>query len=184
MEAESYPLNDIREETVPSSGVVSRQPSDPTLNNFSTTNPESHHHQHHSSPHPPQAHPHGRTRRLSTASHVSMDFFDPEGVNELKRTLTHDRKSLKGDLDGEKSKDPERGSMQSDSTLPVPSEGGFDLEKMIRTIIRRYVSTWRWFWLPRVAHSLDTRYQTRPSGNQASRTGRRVPRSLCPGYWF
>ncbi|KAJ2929810.1 hypothetical protein H1R20_g7294, partial [Candolleomyces eurysporus] len=136
MEAESHLLNDIREETVPSSGAVSRQPSDPTLNNFSTTQPESHH-QHHSSPHPPQSHPHGRTRRLSTASHVSMDFFDPEGVNELKRTLTRDRKSMKGELDTEKSKDLEQGSMHSDSTLPVPSEGAFDLEKMIRTIIRR-----------------------------------------------
>lgn len=136
MEAESYPLNDIKEETTaPSSGVVSRQASDPTLNNVSTIHPESHPHQHHSSPHPPPSHPHGRTRRLSSASHVSMDFFDPEGVNELKRTLTRDRKSLKG----ERSKDIEQGSIQSDDTLPVQSEGTFDLEKTIRSIIRRYV---------------------------------------------
>lgn len=147
MEAESHSLNDIREvneETglFPSSGVVSRQPSDPTLNNVSTTAHPEHEHQHHSSPHPPHSHPNGlgRSRRLSTASRVSVDFFDPEGVSELKRTLTQDRMSMKAGLDAEKSKDPERGSMQSDSsTLPVDSEGAFDLEKMIRTIIRRYV---------------------------------------------
>lgn len=64
-----------------------------------------------------------------------MDYFDPEGMIELRRTLTKDKQE-----ELLEKKRPKTGSSQqsdeSDQTVAVDAEG-FDLEKMIRNIIRR-----------------------------------------------
>ncbi|EAU89680.2 hba2 [Coprinopsis cinerea okayama7 len=84
--------------------------------------------------HPPPSSPKvpHRTRRTSSASRVSMDFFDPSGMQSLRRTLTHERVGLpKGQSEPSESSDT-----SSDHTLIVDGDN-FDLEKTIKTIIRR-----------------------------------------------
>jgi ATP-binding cassette subfamily G (WHITE) protein 2 (SNQ2) len=66
--------------------------------------------------------------RTSCASRVDVDFFDPEGVRNLNRTL---------------SKISTGRDTQSDSTVVddiLFPEGPFDLEKTLRTILKRRVS--------------------------------------------
>lgn len=123
---EAHQLTKIREE--PPSGFVSREPSIPALHNLAR--------EHESNPPVPHVHHHhNANRRHSTASRVSVDFFDPEGMNELRQTLTKDQKSLK--QEEERPPTPvSPSSGQSEDTIAADKEG-FDLEKMIRKIIRR-----------------------------------------------
>lgn len=123
------PLNDIVEETP--SGSVSRVASQPTLFNgdIPATQDAPHlQHQEHSpfstSPTP------GRRRGNSSVSRVDVDFFDPAGVQELRRTLTqqHDEEKAKG----------HRSSTSSDRTLDVKTEDEpFDFAKTLREIVRK-----------------------------------------------
>lgn len=124
MSSEHPPLADIREEAP--SGAVSREASEPTLHNHAAN-----HHEH-----PPHPH-HPRPRRQSTASRVSVDFFDPEGMIEIRRTLTQDRAYQEKD---EKPRAASTGGSSTDSDNTLAAGGdGFDLEKTIRQIVRRYV---------------------------------------------
>lgn len=127
--AEPHHLSDIREE--PPSGLVSREASEPTLNNLARQ------HEHAPPPSPQVQHP--RPRRQSTASRVSVDFFDPEGMIEIRRTLTQDR--INQEKEQQKETRPHTASTtgsssDSDHTLATDADG-FDLEKAIQRIIRR-----------------------------------------------
>ncbi|KAF5330227.1 hypothetical protein D9611_010600 [Ephemerocybe angulata] len=121
--SEHHPLQDIREEA---SGNISRQASEPTLNDFKRDN----HHEHGA---PPSAgHAIQRPqRRMSTASRVSVDFFDPEGMQELQRTLT----SRTGNRPVSIAQSLAH-SLDSQDTLAVDPDN-FDFDKTIRTAIRR-----------------------------------------------
>jgi ATP-binding cassette subfamily G (WHITE) protein 2 (SNQ2) len=124
--SEGYPLADIREEAS-SSGFISRQASDPTLNN------EKRHHEHE---HPPHAHHHEPLeRRTSKASRVSVDFFDPEGMVQLQRTLTG-----QGNKNAARPESPESASSYSTGHTLTVDPDDFDLERMIRSIVRRYAA--------------------------------------------
>jgi ATP-binding cassette subfamily G (WHITE) protein 2 (SNQ2) len=133
------PLQNIAEKTP--SGTVSRSASHPTLFNIDTTTNSS------------QTQPEGelhhragslsRPRRNSNVSHVDINFFDPDGVGELQRTLsrkdeqeklvrtrTHHREPLH---------DHEKGRLSvesSDETLNDPDEP-FDFQKTLLRIVRK-----------------------------------------------
>jgi hypothetical protein len=64
--------------------------------------------------------------RRRAGSRVTMGYFDREGVDQLRRTLTH------------LSETPE-GQVGSSETLSIPTTGQFDLEKTLRLIIKKYV---------------------------------------------
>ncbi|KAF8957821.1 pleiotropic drug resistance ABC transporter [Flammula alnicola] len=133
-------LNDIEEETP--SGTVSRVPSQPTLSGLDTTvqrtpskdeeyNHHHHHHEHHE--HPPHASESPeflQHRRNSSVSHVEVDFFDPAGVHELQRTVTHQNEEEKPELEP-------RSSESSAATLHVKEDEPFDLEKTLRRVIEK-----------------------------------------------
>jgi hypothetical protein len=68
--------------------------------------------------------------RPRAGSRVTMGYFDREGVDRLRHTLT--RLSETADQ-------PEREQIGSSETLTVPATG-FDLEKMLRTIMKKFVS--------------------------------------------
>ncbi|KAF8069190.1 pleiotropic drug resistance ABC transporter [Lyophyllum atratum] len=71
-----------------------------------------------------------RRRRSSSASHVDVDFFDPDGVRDLKRTLT--RMSTVGE--GAKGDAQHMTSTDSDDT--VAGDGAFDFEKTLRSAVK------------------------------------------------
>ncbi|KAF8960414.1 pleiotropic drug resistance ABC transporter [Flammula alnicola] len=130
-------LNDIEEETP--SRTISRAPSQPTLLGIDTpVQPTSskdeeddhRHHLHHE--HPPHASgkpEFSRQRRNSSVSHVDVDFFDPAGVLELRRTLTRRNEE-------EKREQARRSSESSTATLRVLDEP-FDFEKTLRRAVRK-----------------------------------------------
>ncbi|KAI0318674.1 ABC-2 type transporter-domain-containing protein [Amylostereum chailletii] len=70
----------------------------------------------------------------SSASHVNLDYFDPEGVEGLRRTLT--RPSLDGQPSGSR---PAQTSvaMSSESTLAGKVPTPFDFEKILREVFRK-----------------------------------------------
>ena len=69
------------------------------------------------------------SRQLSSGSHVDIGFFDPAGVEILRRTLS--RQSQGG----------QRGTVHSTASYTTIAfdEGPFDLEKTLRHVIKRYV---------------------------------------------
>jgi ATP-binding cassette subfamily G (WHITE) protein 2 (SNQ2) len=122
----SIPLNAIVEETP--SGTVSRMPSQPTLFGAETLEEEKDHGEH-----PPTTHPDfSRGRRNSSVSRVDVDFFDPAGVQDLRRTMS---KQL-GDSDEQAKGRPS--SISTDETIRVREDEPFDLEKMLRRAVRKY----------------------------------------------
>lgn len=138
--SDPLPLTDIAEETP--TGSVSRAASHPTLFNIGapfsqhaeednhalTVHGNHHGHPDHSPP-PPVTPKLGYTRARSgsSVSRVDVEFFDPEGVQALRRTMTKEAK----DRDR-----PSAASSSSDHTL---TDEPFDFEKTIRHFIRRYV---------------------------------------------
>jgi ATP-binding cassette, subfamily G (WHITE), member 2, SNQ2 len=69
--------------------------------------------------------------RARAGSRVTMGYFDREGVDRLRRTLTQLSETP----------NPESVQIGSSETLTVPATG-FDLEKMLRTIMKKFVSKW------------------------------------------
>ncbi|KXN88770.1 Brefeldin A resistance protein [Leucoagaricus sp. SymC.cos] len=122
--SEHRPLSDIQEEG--SSNAVSRVPSQPTLlNEDPTQTAELPQYE------PPTQFPvshHTRPRRGSSVSRVDVGFFDPEGVEELRRTLTQESIS---------EKKGSRNFSTSDATLAVKEGELFDLAKALRKIVQR-----------------------------------------------
>lgn len=84
----------------------------------------------HSPEHSPQLSHHRPAQlRNNSGSHVDVGFFDPEGVGELRRTLS--RVSAAASTTAPK---PENGiSSMSEATL----DGSFDFEKVLRDIMRQ-----------------------------------------------
>jgi ATP-binding cassette subfamily G (WHITE) protein 2 (SNQ2) len=62
-------------------------------------------------------------------SRVTVGYFDREGVDQLRRTLTHVSESHQ---------DPVLNALSSE-TLSVPTTGPFDLEKTLRVIMKKCV---------------------------------------------
>lgn len=81
------------------------------------------------SPTTPHATPRlGRKRRPSEARSVNIDFFDPEGVKELRREMSRASEAHLG------SQAEEASESDSDHTL---QEGRFDLEKTLRQLTQQ-----------------------------------------------
>ncbi|TBU44086.1 pleiotropic drug resistance ABC transporter [Dichomitus squalens] len=90
----------------------------------------------------PEYHGAPLTRQQSTSSHVSIDRFDPEGVAQLRRTLSRQSQThAEPHIDSEK---PSRGfgtqqstnSVLTEDTLASP-DGPFDFEKTLRGLLRK-----------------------------------------------
>lgn len=84
-----------------------------------------------------------RARHGSTASHISVDYFDPDGVQELRRTLT--RMTTEGPEIVDETQEPPatsfvglKGSEASESTLAPQVEGPFDFANTLRDIVEKY----------------------------------------------
>jgi len=75
------------------------------------------------SPSVPQGTPGGRGR---ASSRVTMGYFDREGVDQLRHTLT-------------RLSEAQVAQSLSMETISVPATGPFDLEKTLRTIMRKCV---------------------------------------------
>lgn len=71
-----------------------------------------------------------RARGHSTCSRVPVGYFDQEGVNQLRGTLTTLSETMVA-----------TGAVLSESTetLSVPATGPFDFEKTLRNIMKMYV---------------------------------------------
>jgi hypothetical protein len=67
--------------------------------------------------------------RARAGSRVTMGYFDREGADRLRRTLTH--------LSETQEQTEQVGSSE---TLSVPKTGPFDLEKTLRTIVKKFVN--------------------------------------------
>jgi len=139
---EHIPLADIAEEA---SGTISRAASHPTLLNaplssppldldFQCKNedgeyqphvPAHHHHQEHP---PTTAQAKRRSRSNSNVSHVSLEFFDPAGVRQLRRVLT-------GQEDEAVPQRPS--SSRSSKTLNWDDDQPFDFQKTLRHVVRK-----------------------------------------------
>jgi ATP-binding cassette subfamily G (WHITE) protein 2 (SNQ2) len=79
------------------------------------------------------------SRRMSTASRVSIDFFDPQGVEGLRRSMTREKQTQPSTVPFPA---PASSDASSDDSFDMDSKD-FDLEKWIRQMIQRCVSS---FW--------------------------------------
>lgn len=68
------------------------------------------------------------SRQLSTSSHVDIGRFDPEGVEQLRRTLSRQSQEYNQRATVQ--------SVSSDTTLALDN-GPFDFEKTLRHVIKR-----------------------------------------------
>ncbi|KAF9449781.1 pleiotropic drug resistance ABC transporter [Macrolepiota fuliginosa MF-IS2] len=122
-----HQLSDIQEETPPN--TLSRPTSQPTLLNIDVgQSAEIPNERHVPPPLSPSSH-HTRPRRGSSVSHVDVAFFDPEGVQELTRSLT--RRSTK------EPKNQDIESLSTDSTIAPKDGEPFDLAKTLRRIVQK-----------------------------------------------
>jgi len=136
MEQPPPPLTDIAEETP--SGTVSRSASNPTLYNIDTT-AVAHEDVHKHQPPPSATATSPARRRNSSVSHVDLEFFDPSGVQELRRTMTQDKQKQE--------EEDRRSSESSDATINVGDrDGPFDFEKTLKQIIRKSAYLYFYFW--------------------------------------
>ncbi|KAF5329467.1 hypothetical protein D9619_009293 [Psilocybe cf. subviscida] len=130
------PLHGALTDIVEDSPAISRATSQPTLTNVDNSenhesNAKDYHISHPSHEHqsPPISSPGlEHARRNSSVSHVGVDFFDQEGVQQLGRTMAKEQAAH-----GKKSTES---TSSSDRTLPG-SEEPFDFEKTIREEIRK-----------------------------------------------
>ncbi|CDO77419.1 hypothetical protein BN946_scf184857.g26 [Trametes cinnabarina] len=82
-------------------------------------------------------------RTTSNASHVEIGHFDPEGVEQLRRTMSRLSQASNGDplhRSTTRRGDAQNGqthSEGSDLTLTSPLEGPFDFEKALRNVFRK-----------------------------------------------
>ena len=101
---------------------------------------DDHDHNPSSSNHPdPQAHPAGRNRSASAStSHVPIDFFDREGVQQLKRSLTSQSQALIQAVDrANTSQGVPPVPSNSSQTTAVVGDDSFNLEKYLRSIVSK-----------------------------------------------
>lgn len=114
-----------------------------------------HEHHEHSPVSPPVTRHTRRGSTASHASHVSLDYFDPVGVNELRRTLSQQQDELRRTMSQQathnakkstsSNNSPEGGSkrgagrsfdLDSEETLAV-GDGPFDFERTLRLTMRK-----------------------------------------------
>lgn len=85
------------------------------------------------------------SRQFTTTSHVHIGFFDPEGVERLRRRLSRQSQSqLTTPLHpkpsaGHGQKKHSTHSVSSELTLAI-TDGSFDLEKTLRNFMKKYVT--------------------------------------------
>ncbi|KAF8196094.1 pleiotropic drug resistance ABC transporter [Pholiota molesta] len=102
-------------------------PSQPTLFGAETLEEEKDHGEH-----PPTTHPDfSRGRRNSSVSRVDVDFFDPAGVQDIRRTMSKQLEDSDEQAKGRPS------SISTDETIRVREDEPFDLEKMLRRAVRK-----------------------------------------------
>ncbi|KAI0752733.1 pleiotropic drug resistance ABC transporter [Daedaleopsis nitida] len=94
-------------------------------------------HNHHQSTHehePPQL-----SRQMSGSSHVDAGFFDPSGVEHLRRTLSRQAEEHATSLsaDNPPGRPLSNSSVSTEVTLASPSNGPFDFEKTLRGVIKK-----------------------------------------------
>lgn len=80
-------------------------------------------------------------RRNSSVSHVSLDYFDPSGVAQLRRTMSHMSAAVDTNDIPEVPfrKIGSRSTVDTTTTLAAPKGNEpFDLEKTLRTVMKRY----------------------------------------------
>lgn len=77
-----------------------------------------------------------RPRRASSVSRVDVGYFDPSGVDELRRTMS--RMSAGAQSEKVKRTKTEQ-SIGSDTTLGIGGDGPFDFEKTFRIIMKKCV---------------------------------------------
>ena len=112
-----------------------------------------------SSPHPPAGQstvdsaphprPHTRRRSSSASSHVPIDFFDREGVKELKRSLTSQSNALAqaaeralSQANAQKGRHTPPAPSNSSQATAVSGSDAFDLEKHLRESVLKCVYFW------------------------------------------
>ena len=134
-----------------STGTMSADPADPesTLEQTDLV-PELSHQPHVHEP-KPQHHDSAPTyplsRQLTGSSHVHIGFFDPEGVEQLRRRLSRQSESesqsrVRLEASRGHGQKHRRHSVSSEVTL-VMTDGSFDLEKTLRNVMRKYVHSQR-----------------------------------------
>lgn len=82
-------------------------------------------------------------RRNSSVSHVSLDFFDPAGVEQLRRTMSHMSAAVHtSDIpDVPVQKIRSHSTVDTTTTLAAPKgDEPFDLERTLRTVMKRYLA--------------------------------------------
>ncbi len=97
----------------------------------------------------PAAFGHPLARTHSAASHVDIGHFDPQGVEQLRRTLSRQSQAHAEELrrtrtnrtiDEKKARAPSPSASSDESTLAGPIDGaGFDFEKALRGVIKKCV---------------------------------------------
>lgn len=99
-------------------------------------------HPHRQQSHPPAAPAANHLKRVtSTHSRVSVDYFDPDGVKELRRTMSRQsqqQRERSHSIDPAVRNARRTSSAESESTLAV-GDGDFDFEKTLQKVMRRYV---------------------------------------------
>ena len=156
-------LTNIAEETP--SGSVSRAASHPTLFNLDT--PFSQHAEEPDYSRPPPVTPKLgglRARSGSSVSRVDVEFFDPEGVEALRRTMTKETKDL--------------GRPSAAPSSTALTDEPFDFEQTIRNVVRRYVSN----FVPSNT-KISYQIQTRRSTHHAAIHWSRLSKSPCCRTW-
>jgi ATP-binding cassette subfamily G (WHITE) protein 2 (SNQ2) len=134
--ADPTPLTDIREEDITAAIPTLPGPT-AAANQANVTFHNLRHHEesdvHPISSPPSPIIPRQRTRRSSSVSRVDIGHFDPQGVDELRRTLSRISANRQGD-DANKSV-----ISRSDITLAV-GDGPFNFEKCLRDVVKKYAS--------------------------------------------
>lgn len=95
--------------------------------------------------HTHSAHTVPMARITSHTSHVDVGFFDPEGVDQLRRTMSRQESQALAEsglnLDIESTPDPRRlstHSSQTGATLTADFDGHFSFEKTLRNVMKKY----------------------------------------------
>lgn len=86
---------------------------------------------------------HTAPRRNSLVSHVSLDFFDPAGVEQLRRTVSRMSAAVNTNNipDVPIQKITSRSTVDTTTTLAAPKgDEPFDLERTLRTVMKRYLA--------------------------------------------
>lgn len=80
-----------------------------------------------------------KKRRGSSASRVAVDYFDPEGVSELKRTLTMQSQAARSTRSMEHRAAPGSDESTIVSEAGALDTGKFDLDQYLKDLVQRCV---------------------------------------------